>query len=293
VQFQLDHGATKIIAPYVHVERLDNGWINAQIRLWHRTRMVLDARGESLPIIAMVALGWRCLAGATAAGLAPMWDALRHLAPAEVAVAAPKSHEGAKPDDRLVGLLTLVQELGRSYPVIACQQGLLGEACVAAGARGCECGIGWRQRCDLNQAMVLHRNPPQRNSPRGARPGYLADLGRSLQKAAIVTIRTIRRFGARLFVLTRRAVRPREPRFSAMPGGMQSSRELALTVLGAATTPAWAWGRLADKAAQGLALATKINAIAPKQVNTRVLAVVQLVAEARRQPGSARTRRTA
>jgi hypothetical protein len=64
--------ATKIIAPYLHIERPDSGWTEVQVRLWHSTRMVLDARGESLPIIAVVALGWRCLVGRPLAGLVPM-----------------------------------------------------------------------------------------------------------------------------------------------------------------------------------------------------------------------------
>lgn len=101
--------ATKIITPYLHIERPDSGWTEVQVRLWYSTRtVVLNARGESLPIIAVVALGWRCLVGRALAGLVPMWDALRSLAPDEVAVAASKSHDGTKADGRLVDLLMLV-----------------------------------------------------------------------------------------------------------------------------------------------------------------------------------------
>jgi hypothetical protein len=112
IQFQLDQGATKIIAPYLHIERPDSGWLDAQARLWRSTRAVLDARRESLPIIAVVALGWRCLSGRAPSGLMQLWDALRDLRPDEVAVAASKSHDGVKPDERLVDLLVLVRDLG-------------------------------------------------------------------------------------------------------------------------------------------------------------------------------------
>lgn len=294
VESQVAHGATKIIAPYLHVERPDNGWMEAQVRLWRSTRAVLDAQGESLPVIAVVALGWRCLVGRAVAELLPLWDALRDLVPAEVAVAASKSHDGTKPDERLVDLLMLIQELGRSYPVIMWQQGLLGEACVAAGAQGYECGIGWRERCDLNQAMGLHREPLRLNSPRGPRPVYLADLGRSVQKA---TIKAVHEYPALW-----RSIICADPGCCAPAGTslladarrhaiVARARELA--VLDAATTPAWAWGRLADKATQGLALAARINTIAPKRVSTGVLNAVQLVATARRHPANARARRTA
>ena len=294
VQFQLDQGATKIIAPYLHIERPHNGWMEAQVRLWRTTRAILDARQESLPVIAIVALGWRCLIGRTVAELSPLWDALRDLAPAEVAVAASKSHEGTKPDERLVDLLMLVEDLGKSYPVIAWQQGLLGEACVAAGAQGYECGIGWRERCDLNQAMSQHRKPPRPGSPRGARPVYLADLGRSVQKATISAIHEHPGLWRSIICADPACCAPagasllRDARRHAIV-----ARARELTVLSAATTPAWSWGRLADKATQGLALGARINSISPKGVDITALSAVQLVATARRNSARDRARRTA
>lgn len=297
IQFQLDHGATKIIAPYLHAERPDSAWIDIQAKLWRSTRTVLDARGESLPVIAVVALGWRCLNGRAVSQLASMWDALRNLAPEEVALAASRVHEGVKPDGRLVELLALIRQLRSSYPVIAWQQGLLGEACVAAGAKGYECGIGWRERCDLNQAMARHRINPRIDDGSdgfGARPVYLADIGRSIPKATIKAVHNHQP--------TWRAILCPDPMCcppagAALLGDARRhaivARAHELSLLETAATPAWAWGRLADKATRGLELATKINAVAPTRVDTRVLTAVQLAATARRHSGHRQTRRTA
>ena len=43
--------------------------------------------------------------------------------------------------------------------MLAWQQGLLGEACVALGARGYETGLGWREACDLRKAMSSRARP--------------------------------------------------------------------------------------------------------------------------------------
>lgn len=294
IDFQLSHGATKIIAPYVHIERPDSGWVGGQISLWRATRSALDARSESLPLIAIVAMGWRCMAGRTTASLGLLWDALRDLAPAEVALAASKSHEGTKPHERLVDMLILTRELSRSWPVTMWQQGLLGEAGVAAGAQGYECGIGWRERCDLNQAMALHRRPPATDSPRGPRPVYVPAFGRSVQKATIATIRQ--------HPALWRSIICADPT-CCPPGGVSLladarrhavvSRARELAVLGAATTPAWAWGRLADKSEHGLKLAERVNRVAPNKVQTGPLSAVHLVASARRQTTGRLSRQTA
>lgn len=126
IEHQIACGATMLIAPYVHVEKIAGGWGEVQAGLWRRTRLFLARQNINLPVIALLALGWRCLhptQGATTLG--PLWDGLRVLHPAEVALAASKVHLGARPDERLIDLLSLVRTLVASYRVIAWQQGLL------------------------------------------------------------------------------------------------------------------------------------------------------------------------
>jgi hypothetical protein len=79
-------------------------------------------------------------------------------------------------------LVLMIERLRRNYPVIAWQQGHLGEISVAAGALGYECGIGWREGCDLGTAMNAHRKSPS-SGPRAARPVFVPKLGRSIPQA--------------------------------------------------------------------------------------------------------------
>ena len=161
VEYQVSHGATAIIPPYVHLDRLDDGWIDAQAGLWNRTRRYLDRENIALPITAVLALGWRALHPVHGpAALAPVLAALSALAPSEVALAASKADQGVRTHDRVMDLILMIERLRRDYPVIAWQQGHLGEICVAAGAVGYECGIGWRESCDLGTRANAHRNPP-------------------------------------------------------------------------------------------------------------------------------------
>jgi hypothetical protein len=61
VEHQLEAGATVVVPPYMHIESRDDGWCEAQIAMWHATRRYLDAQGLQLPVLTVVALGWRML----------------------------------------------------------------------------------------------------------------------------------------------------------------------------------------------------------------------------------------
>lgn len=154
IDFQLGHGASHVMVPYVHIERADEDWGAAQIALWQASRRVLDANGLNVPVVATLALGWRLLARAAwPSALAPLTTALDALAPDEMALAASKVDDGVRPGDRLADMLAVIERLTNDSPVIAWQQGTLGEAAVLAGAIGYETGIGWREHCDLQRKM--------------------------------------------------------------------------------------------------------------------------------------------
>jgi hypothetical protein len=285
LQFQLDGHATTLIAPYVHINSPDSAWADIQARLWRSTRQVLDRHAITVPVMAVVAVGWRCLhplQGVPA--LEPLWPALRALAPSEVALAASKVHLGENTDQRLVELLMFIRKLGGQYPVITWQQGLFGEACVAAGANGYETGIGWREACDLQQSMTSRRHISGPDNHPGAPPVYIPDLGRSIAK------KTVKAVKARDFALWQTMICTDAT--CCAPGGADLVRDgrrhamvcraTGLDTLNAADRAEWAWGLLADKAARGLDLANRINATAPKRVDLRALEAVAAVATARR-----------
>ncbi|MEX2291796.1 MAG: hypothetical protein WD794_15905 [Mycobacteriales bacterium] len=287
VDYQLACGATAIVMPYVHVEAVDDGWGEVQAALWRATRRYVDRTGLALPTVAVLALGWRLLDRSSwPDGLDPLGRALDEAEPTEVALAASRVDAGVRPEERLASLIAVTRRLSRRHPVLAWQQGTLGEAAVAAGARAYECGIGWRERCDLRGAMSAHR---QRPSGGGARPVYIAALKRGIPKASVRSLLEHPRIAPELVCLD----------VSCCPGGRRAlledgrahairARLRSLEAVAQADRPAWRWHLLAREAAAGLELAARINVAASRtaevaRVDDSALRAVSVVAEHRRQ----------
>ena len=290
IDYQLSHGATMIIAPYVHIERADTVWTEVQIGLWQATRRCLDWQQLHVPVLAVGALGWRQLDRATWPGTLQVLMAtlIHELHPGEVALAASTVDDGVRPAERLSSLIAVVHHLGQHWSVIMWQQGVLGEAAVAAGAAGYECGIGWRERCDLGTRMRAHDDTPV-PGPRNARPVYITALKRSLLKRSIELLQQDPRIIAQLICL--------DP--TCCPNGRRTlledarahaiaARRRGLTVLTRPTHAAWRWNQLALDVTAGLQLAERINILAGQtqglsRVNTRALVATLALANHRRQ----------
>ena len=139
IDYQVVHGATAIIPPYVHIDRPGSEWIDVQAAMWDYAREYLDNEAIALPVLAVMAVGWRMLRPVNGTrALGPMMRALTELAPREVALAASKVDDGAHPDERAMDLVLMVEQLRNDYSVVLWQQGRLGELGIAAGAQGYE-----------------------------------------------------------------------------------------------------------------------------------------------------------
>lgn len=184
IEYQLEHDATAIVPPYVHIDRPDQPWLATQQALWSATRDYLDNNALRLPVLPVVAAGWRMLSAATwPSGLETLLPALRELSPEAVALAGSRVDQGVRRDERIAGLLGVSTELAGIAPVWGWNQGRLGELMVASGAAGYSCGIGWRERCDLPGHMQDHRRPPPTTF--GPRPVYVPALGLSIPKRSL------------------------------------------------------------------------------------------------------------
>lgn len=288
IEHQVTNGATAVIAPYVHIEGVSNGWPEVQAGLWRRTRACLDQQNIRLPVIGLLAVGWRCLhptLGITKLG--PMWAALGTLDPIEVALAASRVHLGANADERLVELLTFVGNLKTDYPVLMWQQGLLGEACVIAGASGYETGIGYREKCELNTAMSNHRRAPSRGGR--ARPVYVEPLGRSIPRRSLEQIQRNRQLWSRILCTDPNCC---PPGGAGLLGDARShdvvARARNLSHLATIHQTQWKWNHLADKATEGLTIAGRINLLAAastlvSKVDMTALNAINSVASGRSQ----------
>ncbi|MCH9729743.1 MAG: hypothetical protein K0U84_08735 [Actinomycetia bacterium] len=293
VDYQVSHGATAIVPPYLHLDRPNSEWIGVQAGLWYRTRRYLDQQNIALPITAVLAVGWRVLDPVHGpAALAPVLAALADLGPREVGLAASKADQGVRAHDRVMDLVLMIERLNRTYPVIAWQQGHLGEVAVAAGALGYECGIGWRESCDLGAAANAHRSA-RLSGKRSARPVFLPQLGRSIPKRSLEAMRSHRDLWTSVICSDAECC---PAAGAALLGDARGhaviQRAKSLDQIGRIDLP-WRWQQLAQTAAGGLDLAARINrrAItesALSQVDTRALAAILAVSHTRLHDGRSR-----
>ena len=286
INHQVTHGATSIIAPYFHLEKATSGWIDVQAQLWLDTRRYLDKEGLALPVIAVLAPGWRLLhpiQGQKA--LAPVFGALETLTPQEVALAASRVAAGVDPGSRLMDLVLMIERLKSRYPLITWQQGVLGEACIAAGAIGYQTGIGWRETCDLQNTMAQHRKPSQGFS---RPPVYVPALGRSIPARTLEGLRSRRSLWTQVICTDSQCC---PPAGSAMLGDARAhaiiSRAKSVHELTAMPRAVWRWKFLAGKADKAKALADQINRMSATctdltRIDTAAIDAIRAVAHQRR-----------
>lgn len=284
--YQLDHGASALIPPYVHLGDHADEWQLAQAALWDATSRWLRAQDVQVPVLAVVAVGWRLLDRAAWPQTLPLMEAMRRLGPREVAVAASRVDAGAHPDQRLASFVATVRRFRRLAPVIAWSQGSLGEVAVAAGAVGYETGIGWRERCDLPAFSARRRR--RGSGAFGPRPVYLAALKRSIPKGHLEVLLAERRLAPDLLCMDDTCCsRGRESLLGDARLHAIDQRAASLLRLSRAEHPSWRWNALAVHADAGLRLAGRINVLADRHphvrhVDTTALRAVKVVADTRR-----------
>jgi hypothetical protein len=270
IDFQIRRGATHLIAPYVHIKTANDGWVDKQIGLYRTTRAVLDERGIALPTVAVLDLSWRLLDQvAWTQVLIPVLTAIEAAGFDEIALAGSNVDGGVRPEDRVATLLASVRRAGRVAPVIAWNQGLLGELCVAVGAVGYSTGIGWREKWDASTYM-RDRRTTREPGPRTPRPVYIDKLGRSIPKKSIQQL------------VDRRGIAPDLPCPpgrccpTGASGLLEDSRWHTLYARVASlrqltdTDPAFRWSHLRTRAEAGLDLARRINTVAAREDINRV-----------------------
>jgi hypothetical protein len=288
VDYQIAHGATAVIPPYVHIERPGSEWVDVQAAMWTYAREYLDDEAIALPVIAVMAIGWRMLQPVRGIqAFEPALHALVDLAPAEVALAASKIDDGAHPDERAMELVLMIEHLKHDYPIILWQQGRLGELGIAAGAAAYETGIGWRERCNMPEALAGRRRP-QLNGSYSARPVYVSPLGQSVAKRSLEEIRRHRDVWTRLICTDADCCPAGGP--AMIENGrvhtiVQRARRMReLEVIDRAV---WRWQNLADSSDHALELAARINRLAGpntaiSRVDTHALSAINAVSHLRR-----------
>lgn len=267
---QIRCNATHLMIPYLHMKSVNDGWAERQISLFRVARSVLDQRDITLPTVAVIDLNWRLLERHTwSEVLLPLLAAADTAGFDEIALAGSNVDGGVRPADRAAALIATIEQAVRTAPVIAWNQGLLGELCVTAGASGYGTGIGWREKWDT-AARMRDRRIAREPGPMAPRPVYVRKLGRSIPKKTIEQL------------ISRRAIAPdlacppggccrdgatgllADSRWHTLYGRVASLRELA------DTDRRFQWAELRTRAEHGLDLAQRINTVATREGLARV-----------------------
>jgi hypothetical protein len=188
VQFQVEHGATQIIAPYLYATEPQDPAFAMSIHLLAATTHYVRDNDVPLPVVAILCAQLRQFATTKSLdiGVGRFVDAAEAHDARMVGLCF--SPVGAPGDSysKLVGLFRAASRATRaSTPVVAWRQGIYGPALVAAGLAGYETGIGTGEQTNVTRQQTNRRAKDKKSKRTGGGPGiYLDQLGRSIPKRA-------------------------------------------------------------------------------------------------------------
>jgi hypothetical protein len=183
VEFQVEQGATLIVPPYFYATTPDSDEFRASLAAIGRTARRLRRNGVALPIMPLLCAQLRGFLHQ------PHWRrALDEFLAAAVevgpqAIAFQFSPAGSGPESysKILDLVVGARHLrSAGIPTYAWRQGVYGQALVAAGLDGYECGMGIGEYSDVKGSMSNHK--PAQGPPGGFSSGgvFISTLGRSV-----------------------------------------------------------------------------------------------------------------
>jgi hypothetical protein len=187
VQFQVEQGATRVIAPYLYASEPTDPAFAMSIRLLAATAHYVRDNDVPLPVVAVLCGQLRKFAGGQALdiGVGRFVDAAEAHDVQTVGLCF--SPVGAPGDSysKLVGLFRVAtRATSAPMPIVAWRQGIYGPALVAAGLAGYETGIGIGEQTNIARQLA-NRRARHKSKRTGSGPGiYLDQLGRSVPKPA-------------------------------------------------------------------------------------------------------------
>jgi hypothetical protein len=184
VEFQVEHGATVIVPPYFYSPSPDSAEFEASLAAIARTARRLRADGIALPVMPILCAQLRSFLHRPRwqASLDRFTAAAIDIGPQTIAVQFSPLGEGGESYAKLLDVIVGARHLrSAGVPTIAWRQGVFGNALVAAGLDGYECGMGIGEQSKAKAFMASRA--PRHDSRRGgfsAEGIFVAALGRSL-----------------------------------------------------------------------------------------------------------------
>ncbi len=264
LHFQVDHGASAIIAPYFYAERPDSPAFAASLAAISRTAKRMRIDGIALPLVAILCAQLRGFAHRAG------WQgALDRFASAAIDVGPQALGLYLSPvgrgDDSYAKVLELIlagRHLGTfGVPVLAWRQGVYGPALVAAGLSGYECGMGIGEHANARGYINQHKPRDAGGTAFAAQGIYMPALGRSVIPKVARTLLSDRALRGRLVCDSPRCC-PRGAESMLSPRGREHAvraRARELNDIVSIADAGWRLHHVAKKAASAHVLATKAN----------------------------------
>ncbi len=261
IQFQLEHGASAIIPPYLHIDRADGPLAEAQLELWNASTSYLRDEGLGYAMVPVLSIDRNPVAlemNAWELGLGRLLRAGAGLTDEPVALAL--SGSSAVTAHSLHKMSQIWRRAASITDFIAWHAGDVGPIAVALGAAGYEVGMCSTERCDVNGEM---RNRRPSNNVAGPRwtGVYIDALGRSLGKREVAIMSQVRSLQGDLACFDSTCC-PRG--FDSLLGATRRQhaarcRLRDLADLDAITARAWRLHRLERTATEGLGTARRLR----------------------------------
>jgi len=303
LSFQVERGASAIIAPYFYADRPESPAFEASLAAIGRTAKRMRVDGVALPLVAILCAQLRGFAHG------PGWQgALDRFASAAIDV-GPQTlglflSPVGKGDEGYAKVLELLLA-GRylasfGVPVIAWRQGTYGPALIGAGLGGYECGMGIGEHANVRGYINQHKPRSSEGSGFAAQGIYLSALGRSVAPRVARALLGNRPLRGRLVCDSPRCCPRGAESMLASRGRSHAVRARAreLIELADIRDAGWCLHHIAKRAASGHVLATKANEVLtvaglPPTLKTKGYAALEQAAEFLRAQGTAGARDSA
>jgi hypothetical protein len=188
VDFEVGHGATVVIPPYLYASVPTDPWSRLNLALIAATRQYLDRENIRLPMMPVLCLQLQSFGHPAnwSSGIDRQLSVASEYGSASLALCLSPAGAGSDHYAKVLRLFQLVERAtSRDLPVYAWRQGVYGLGLTAAGLAGYETGIGNGEQTNVARQQAA-RKPKNDDSPRSGGGGgvYIETIGRSVPRRA-------------------------------------------------------------------------------------------------------------
>lgn len=192
VDFQVDAGATAVIAPYLHLTDLDSHYVDLQLSLIRDTLTLLEDRGERFGILPVLSVDLAKISLDATEWQQGMGRLVRGAAKAaDLPLALGLSITTARTKTNLHKMSRIWRRVAHTTPFVAWHAGDVGHLAIAMGASGYEVGMCTAERYNARQQQCGRRPSGSSAGPRFT--GVHVDgIGRSLSLQSVRALSAVR-----------------------------------------------------------------------------------------------------